>query len=53
MYAYAADKAEDVPAIVEGFYGVTDDVVEVKNGATLSLGNHELHLHRSACVPPG
>ena len=21
MYAYAADKAEDVPAIVEGFYG--------------------------------
>ena len=28
--------------MLEGFYGVTDDVVEVKNGATLSLGNHEL-----------
>ena len=28
--------------MLEGFYGVTDDVVEVKNGETLSLGNHEL-----------
>ena len=28
--------------MLEGFYGVTDDVIEVKNGETLSLGNHEL-----------
>lgn len=28
--------------MLEGFYGVTDDVVEVKNGETLSTGNHEL-----------
>ena len=28
--------------MLEGFYGVTDDVVEVKNGETLSLGNHDL-----------
>ena len=28
--------------MLEGFYGVTDDVVEVKNGEPLSLGNHEL-----------
>ena len=28
--------------MLEGFYGVTDDVVEVKNGETLSLGSHEL-----------
>ena len=28
--------------MLEGFYGVTEDVVEVKNGETLNLGNHEL-----------
>ena len=28
--------------MLEGFYGVTDDVVEVKNGETLSTGSHEL-----------
>ena len=28
--------------MLQGFYGVTDDVVEVKNGETLNLGNHEL-----------
>lgn len=28
--------------MLKGFYGVTDDVVEVKNGETLSLGNHDL-----------
>ena len=33
--------------MLEGFYGVTDDVVEVKNGETLSLGNHELRDRKS------
>ena len=28
--------------MIEGFYGVTADEVEVKNGSTLSLGKHQL-----------
>jgi len=37
-------------SMVEGYYGVTDNTREIKDGETLSLGTHELQFHITPMV---
>lgn len=36
--------------MVEGYYGVTDNMLEIKDGEILSLGNHQLQFHLTPMV---
>ena len=37
-------------SMVEGYYGVSDNMLEIKDGETLSLGNHQLQFHLTPMV---
>ncbi|NDP22668.1 MAG: FprA family A-type flavoprotein [Paludibacter sp.] len=37
-------------SMVEGFYGVEENTLEIKDGETLSLGTHKLHFHFTPMV---
>ena len=37
-------------SMVEGFYGVDDNMLEIKDGETLSLGTHKLQFHLTPMV---
>jgi len=37
-------------SMVEGYYGVADNTLEIKDGEILSLGNHELQFHFTPMV---
>ena len=37
-------------SMVEGYYGVADNILEIKDGETLSLGNHKLQFHFTPMV---
>lgn len=37
-------------SMVEGFYGVDDNMLEIKDGETLSLGTHKLQFHFTPMV---
>ncbi|NDV47734.1 FprA family A-type flavoprotein [Paludibacter sp. 221] len=37
-------------SMIEGYYGMTNNVLEVKDGDTLSLGTHELQFHLTPMV---
>lgn len=54
MYAYAADKAEDVPSIVEGFYGAGrlnhGDIDFVIPGETVVTNGHQQPLPALASI---